>query len=34
MKQLLIELMDILPMGILVLLVYLVSREDNKSKQI
>lgn len=32
MKQLLLELMDILPLGILVLLMYLVSREEKQSK--
>lgn len=32
MKQLLIELMDILPLGILILLMYLVSREEKQSK--
>jgi hypothetical protein len=32
MRQLLIELMDILPLGILILLMYLVSREEKQSK--
>ena len=32
MKQLLLELMDILPLGILILLMYLVSREEKQSK--
>lgn len=32
MKQLLIELMDILPLSILVLLMYLISRDEKQSK--
>jgi hypothetical protein len=32
MKELLIELMDILPLGILILLMYFVSREEKQSK--